>query len=71
MLPRRVETAITTPAPTLNPNPKPTPNPNPTPTLNPFTLTLRQVILIAFLPQLLENRCVGNCREFAKEMGFY
>ena len=51
--------------------PKPEPYRNPTPTLNPFTLTLRQVILIAFLPQLLENRCVGNCREFAKEMGFY
>ena len=54
-----------------NPTLTPTLNPNPTPTLNSFTLTLRQVILIAFLPQLLENRCVGNCREFAKEMGFY
>ena len=30
-----------------------------------------EVIIIAFLPQLLENRCVSNCREFAKEMGFY
>jgi len=30
-----------------------------------------EVILIAFLPQLLENKCVANCREFAKEMGFY
>jgi len=29
------------------------------------------VIIIAFLPQLLENRCVANFREFAKEMGFY
>ena len=56
-----------------DPSPLPTPTLylNPTPTLKPFTLTLRQVILIAFLPQLLENRCVGNCREFAKEMGFY
>ena len=45
-----------------NPNPNPIPNPNPDP---------NQVIIIAFLPQLLENRCVSNCREFAKEMGFY
>ena len=30
-----------------------------------------EVILIALVPQLLENQCVANCREFAKEMGFY
>ena len=30
-----------------------------------------EVILIAFLPQLLENQCISNCREFAKELGFY
>ena len=41
-------------------NPDPIPSPNP-----------HQVIIIAFLPQLLDNPCVSSCREFAKEMGFY
>ena len=30
-----------------------------------------EVILIALLPQLLENRCISNCKEFAKELGVY
>ena len=30
-----------------------------------------EVILIACLPWLLENKCVANCKEFAKELGIY
>ena len=30
-----------------------------------------EVVLIACLPWLLENRCVSNCKEFAKELGIY
>ena len=30
-----------------------------------------EVILIALLPQLLENKCISNCKEFLKELGVY
>ena len=41
-------------------NPCPIPSPNP-----------HQVLIIAFLPELLENDYVANIRSRAKDLGFY
>ena len=71
------------PSPNTSPNPNPNPNPNQVKTRQWLlswvvasahawlVIEPAEVILIAFLPQLLENQCISNCREFAKELGFY
>ena len=49
-----------------NPNPHPHPHPYPHPHPHP-----NQVVLMALLPFLVDNKWVVNCKEMAKELGIY
>ena len=60
--PSQVEAANPNPHPHPHPYRHPHPHPHPNP---------NQVVLMALLPFLVDNKWVVNCKEMAKELGIY